>query len=77
MTNKLRRKPLPYASVELIDKALMANADAVRALLPLVRGTILDPAEKMGKLGEVIHQIHESTSYLKEAKAIQPEESEQ
>ena len=65
----MRRKPLPYAAVQLIDAALMANTDAVRALMPVVRGEGLSREELYRRLAEAIHCIHESTDALREARA--------
>jgi len=65
----MRRKPLPYAAAQLIDAALMANSDAVRALMPVVRGEGLSREELYRRLAEAIHAIHESTEALREARA--------
>lgn len=62
-----RRKPLPYAASAEVDAALMANSDAVRSLLVLVREEV-DPQEQMRRLAEAIHRIHESSEHLREAK---------
>ncbi len=85
-----RLRPFPYKAAQLIDTAIMANSDAVRAnreagkvIMELVRGRILDPAEKMARLAEIANQIHESTdrinestAALKEARAARPENGE-
>lgn len=65
-----KRRPLPYAAQMLVDQALMENADAMRALLPLVRGEALSPEEKMRLVAEAVHRLHESTAALREARLI-------
>jgi hypothetical protein len=66
----VRRRPLPYAASQLVDQALMENSDAIRALLPLVRGENVSPEERMRLLAEAIHRIHESTAALREARQV-------
>ena len=70
MTRKARRKPLPYVAGQLVDQAIMENSDAIRALLPLVRGEELSPEEHMRLLAEAVHRIYSSTLALKEARTV-------
>ncbi len=61
-------KPLPYKAGQLIDAALMENKSALNSLLPLVDNKPIPAEEKVGRVAQAIHHIHESSSALKEAK---------
>lgn len=67
-----KRKPLPYSASQAIDQALMANSQAVRALIPLVRGESLSAEERMRRLAEAVHQVHESTLALMSIRVMEP-----
>jgi len=61
-----RRKPLPYHASQAVDAAIMENACAVKALLPLVNGNVVSAEERYRLIGQAVHHIHMSTAALKE-----------
>jgi len=68
-----KRRPLPYTAAAEIDAALMENAMAAKALLTVLTCTV-NREELYRLIGQAIHQIHESTSHLKTARAANAEQ---
>ena len=61
-----KRRPVGYAAGALIDAALMANSQALRALRPLMDGREKTTEERYRLIGLAIHEIHESSAALRE-----------
>lgn len=66
-----KRKPLPYAAAQLIDDALMANAEAQRALRTVVDKQTTQP-ELYRLLAKAVIELNKSSAALKEARNIEP-----
>jgi hypothetical protein len=66
-----KRKRLPYAATGLLDEALMANAEALRALAPLLEGTRMDALDLAVRIGRAVHAIHTNDRAIREIAAIQ------
>jgi len=60
-----KARPLPYSAGQAIDEALMGLANALRELLPLVKGSPATAEEQARRLAMAIHHIHESVGTLK------------
>lgn len=67
-----KRKRLPYAVNGLLDEGLMANAEALRALVPILERE-LDRQEHDRRIGRAVHEIHKNDKALREIKSIQQE----
>ena len=66
-----KRKPLPYAAMQLRDEAIMCNANIAREIKYLMSGEQFTPEEAMRRLGMALHYVHESTAALKEIDGVE------
>ena len=63
-----RRKPLAPAAFKCLDNALMANQEAARMLVKVIRGRGQLSAEEMALLGLALQEINVSNDAVREAK---------
>lgn len=66
-----KRKRLPYAVNGLLDEGLMANADSLHALEPLIEGRKLDQLDQQVRITRVVNNIYKNDRALREIKSIQ------
>jgi len=55
----------------LLDEARMANAEALRALGPLIEGKKLDALDLAVRIGRAVHAIHTNDRVLTEIERVQ------
>jgi len=65
----MKRKPLPYAAADCIDRAMMAVSVSKRHVLAVVDEPMTNE-ERYRRLAQVVNLLHEALSALKEVKEI-------
>lgn len=67
-----KRKPLPYAAADCIDRAVMGVTVAKRNLIATIDEPMTNE-ERYRRLAQAVNHLHEALAALKEAKEIRPE----